>query len=62
LEIPPDLSKKSRYKIQNPQITDALPGSTSQYVGSVVLTQIEIYTAEPLVPDPTPFEVEIAIA
>jgi hypothetical protein len=24
--------------------------------------QIEIYTAEPLVPDPSPFEVEIAIA
>jgi hypothetical protein len=24
--------------------------------------QIEIYTAEPLVPDPSPFEIEIAIA
>jgi hypothetical protein len=26
------------------------------------IRQIEIYTAEPLVPDPSPFEVEIAIA
>jgi hypothetical protein len=30
--IPPDdLSNKSRYKIQNQQITDALPDNTSQY-------------------------------
>jgi hypothetical protein len=30
--MPPDnLSNKSRYKYQNPQITDALPGNTSQY-------------------------------
>jgi hypothetical protein len=30
--IPPDdLPNESRYKIQNPQITDALPGKTSQY-------------------------------
>jgi hypothetical protein len=25
-------------------------------------TQIEIHTAEPLIPEPSPFEVEIAIA
>jgi hypothetical protein len=30
--IPPDdLSNKSRYKIQSPLITDALPGNTPQY-------------------------------
>jgi hypothetical protein len=32
------------------------------YIGSVIIREIEIQTAEPLVPEPSPFEVEITIA
>jgi hypothetical protein len=31
------------------------------YITSVIVNQLEIHTAEPLVPDPSPFEVEITI-
>jgi hypothetical protein len=32
------------------------------YKGVIDVRQIEIHTGEPLVPDPSPFEAEIAIA
>jgi hypothetical protein len=32
------------------------------YIGVSDVRQIEIHTAEPLVPDPSPFDVEMAIA
>jgi hypothetical protein len=43
---------------------DLLAGSHSilDRLLNVHVRQIEIHTAEPLVPDPSPFEVEIAIA
>jgi hypothetical protein len=44
----------NRLKTYFPQLLNVCKGSD--------VRQIEIHAAEPLVPDPTPFEVEIAIA
>jgi hypothetical protein len=39
-----DLSNKSRYKIQNQQITDMLLGNTSQYERHLFLSLVQIYS------------------
>jgi hypothetical protein len=42
-------------------VKELLPAAVEYYVGLVMLGRLIMHTAEPLLPEPTPFKAEIAI-